>query len=103
MTVFATSHDAGESVDYRVDCGGDAVGILTDTGFVPEPAAAALTGVDLLVLESNHDVEWLRSGPYPYSLKQRILANAATCPTRTPPPLPAAWRSAAPAASFWPT
>ena len=75
VTVFATSHDAGESVDYRVDCGGDAVGILTDTGFVPEPAAAALTGVDLLVLESNHDVEWLRSGPYPFSLKQRILGQ----------------------------
>lgn len=75
VTVFATSHDAGESVDYRVDCGGDAVGILTDTGFVPEPAAAALTGVDLLVLESNHDVEWLRSGPYPLSLKQRILGQ----------------------------
>lgn len=75
VTVFATSHDAGESVDYRVDCGDAAVGILTDTGFVPEPAAAALTGVDLLVLESNHDVEWLRSGPYPYSLKQRILGQ----------------------------
>ena len=73
VTVFATSHDAGESVDYRVDCGDAAVGILTDTGFVPEPAAAALTGVDLLVLESNHDVEWLLSGPYPYYLKQRIL------------------------------
>ena len=64
VTVFATSHDAGESVDYRVDCGDAAVGILTDTGFVPEP-----------VLESNHDVEWLRSGPYPYSLKQRILGQ----------------------------
>ena len=75
VTVFATSHDAGESVDYRVDCGDAAVGILTDTGFVPEPAAAALTGVDLLVLESNHDVEWLRSGPYPYSLKRRILGD----------------------------
>lgn len=75
VTVFATSHDAGESVDYRVDCGDAAVGILTDTGFVPEPAAAALTGVDLLVLESNHDVEYLRSGPYPYTLKQRILGR----------------------------
>lgn len=75
ITVFATSHDAGESVDYRIDCGGEAVGILTDTGFVPETAAAALTGVDLLVLESNHDVDWLQSGPYPYSLKQRILGQ----------------------------
>lgn len=75
VTVFATSHDAGEGVDYRIDCGGESVGILTDTGFVPEPAAAALTGVDLLVLESNHDVEWLLSGPYPYPLKQRILGR----------------------------
>lgn len=75
VTVFPTSHDAGESVDYRIDCGGASVGILTDTGFVPEPAAAALTGVDLLVLESNHDVEWLLSGPYPYPLKQRILGQ----------------------------
>ena len=90
VTVFATSHDAGESVDYRIDCGGEAVGILTDTGFVPEPAAAALTGVDLLVLESNHDVEWLLSGPYPYPLKQRILGrrghlsneDAAACARR---------------------
>lgn len=75
VTVFATSHDAGEGVDYRIDCGGESVGILTDTGFVPEPAAAALTGVDLLVLESNHDVDWLLSGPYPYPLKQRILGR----------------------------
>lgn len=75
VTVFATSHDAGESVDYRIDCGGESVGILTDTGFVPEPAAAALSGVGLLVLESNHDVEWLLSGPYPYPLKQRILSQ----------------------------
>ena len=35
----------------------------------------ALAGVDTLVLESNHDVEWLRSGPYPYSLKARILGD----------------------------
>ena len=40
-----------------------------------EKAEAALAGVDTLVLESNHDVEWLRSGPYPYSLKARILGD----------------------------
>ena len=74
VTVFRTSHDAAQSVDYRVD-GSAAVGFLTDTGFVTPEAEAALAGVDTLVLESNHDVEWLRSGPYPYSLKARILGD----------------------------
>ena len=73
VRVFATSHDAAGSVDYRVDDTDGSVGILTDTGYVTESAFAALRGVALLVLESNHDVEWLRSGPYPYYLKERIL------------------------------
>ena len=43
------------------------------TGFVTDEAAETLTGVDLAVLEANHDVETLQSGPYPYYLKRRIL------------------------------
>ncbi|MBP3493510.1 MAG: MBL fold metallo-hydrolase [Oscillospiraceae bacterium] len=74
VTVFPTSHDSRESVDYRVDCPDGSIGILTDTGYVTDEAADALTGVELLVLESNHDVDWLRSGPYPYYLKERILS-----------------------------
>ena len=74
VTVFRTSHDAAQSMDYRID-GSGSVGILTDTGYVTPEAEAALAGVDTLVLESNHDVEWLRSGPYPYSLKARILGD----------------------------
>ena len=73
ITVFPTSHDAAESIDFRVDHGGAGVGILTDTGFVTPEAEQTLAGVDLMVLESNHDEEWLLSGPYPYYLKQRIL------------------------------
>ena len=65
VTVFPTSHDAAESVDYRFDCGGSAVGVLTDTGCIPPAAEDILRGVGLMVLESNHDVEWLLSGPYP--------------------------------------
>lgn len=75
VTVFPTSHDAAESIDFRFDCGGAALGILTDTGCVTPEAEQALQGVDLLVLESNHDEDWLLSGPYPYYLKQRILGN----------------------------
>ena len=70
---FRTSHDAADSVDYRIDAPDGALGALTDTGFVTDEAADALTGVDALLLEANHDEEMLRSGPYPYHLKQRIL------------------------------
>lgn len=73
ITAFPTSHDAAGSCGYRFDGPDGAVGILTDTGFVTDEAAAVLPGVDLAVLETNHDVETLQSGPYPYSLKRRIL------------------------------
>lgn len=74
VTAFATSHDAAQSMGFRID-GSGSVGILTDTGYVTEETAAVLPGVETLVLESNHDVDMLRSGPYPYYLKQRILGG----------------------------
>ena len=64
---------ARESIDFRIDSEEGSVGILTDTGYVTDEAREALCGVELLVLESNHEPEWLRSGPYPYPLKKRIL------------------------------
>jgi len=72
---FRTSHDAADSVDYRIDGPDGSVGALTDTGCVTDAAAEALAGVDALLLEANHDVETLRCGPYPYYLKQRILSR----------------------------
>ena len=71
VTAFPTSHDAPGSCGFRV---GD-VGFLTDSGYVTEEAEEVLTGVPLLVLEANHDVETLLSGPYPYYLKERILGR----------------------------
>lgn len=73
ITALATSHDCAESAAYRVDTPDGALGYLTDTGFICQETADALLGAELLVLESNHDVETLRSGPYPYQLKQRVL------------------------------
>ena len=71
VTAFPTAHDAPGSQGYRIG----PVGFLTDTGYVTEEAEQALEGVSLLVLEANHDVETLRSGTYPYYLKQRILGS----------------------------
>ena len=75
VTAFPTSHDGHGGVDYRFDCGGASAGALTDSGYVTDEARRVLSGVELLLLESNHDVERLRSGPYPYQLKARILSD----------------------------
>ena len=75
ITVFPLSHDAAGAVDYRVDCGGASFGALTDTGYVTEEARQALCGVELLLLESNHDLTLLENGPYPYPLKERIAGR----------------------------
>ena len=75
ITSFPTSHDAPGACGFRLDTAGGSVGILTDTGYVTDEAASVLSGVDLAVLEANHDVETLCSGPYPYYLKQRILGD----------------------------
>ena len=74
VTSIPTSHDIPGATGFRVDAGGCSFGLLTDTGLLPVEAQALL-GVDLLVLESNHDVETLWSGPYPYALKRRVLGD----------------------------
>ena len=69
---FATSHDAEGSMDFRFDSPTASAGILSDTGYVTAEAEEVLDGVELLLLESNHDIYRLQTGPYPYPLKQRI-------------------------------
>ena len=73
MQPIPTSHDAPGSCGWRLDTESGSVGFLTDTGYVTDEALDLLPGVDFVILESNHDVESLCSGPYPYYLKQRIL------------------------------
>nr|WP_319487987.1 MBL fold metallo-hydrolase [uncultured Caproiciproducens sp.] len=73
---FHTSHDSAESVGYRVQThDGRSIGFSTDLGFLSDAVRCELTGADLVVLESNHDIGMLKNGPYPYPLKQRILSN----------------------------
>lgn len=71
---FKTSHDAHASVGFRIRNGLAAIGFATDLGCVDEIVERALEGCDLLYLESNHDEEMLRKGPYPYFLKRRIAS-----------------------------
>ena len=72
---FRTSHDAKESVGYRIESSDGSLAVLTDTGFITDDAHDAALGADMLLLESNHDVIMLKNGDYPYYLKQRILGE----------------------------
>lgn len=73
---FPTSHDAAESVGYRLTgADGSVFAIATDTGCVTEAMLAALIGADMVMLEANHDEAMLRRGPYPPALKRRILSK----------------------------
>ncbi len=47
----------------------------TDLGYIPPNVKAQLQGMNLLLLESNHDLEMLRDGPYPWAVKQRVLSR----------------------------
>ncbi len=76
---FKTPHDSLMSVGYRIDFtdadGAHAIGLATDIGYVTDKIASSLLGCEAVVLESNHDVEMLKEGRYPYDLKKRILSK----------------------------
>jgi len=69
---FPTPHDAPGSVGFTVDDGDARLGLCTDLGDPAAHVAEALSEVDSLYLEFNHDLEMLRHGPYPDRLKRRI-------------------------------
>lgn len=74
ITAFSTSHDTEQSVGYRIE-GSARLGYCTDTGCVTTGMQEYLPGCDAVVLEANHDVDMLRAGPYPWSLKRRVLSD----------------------------
>jgi len=69
------SHDAVDPVAYRFRSGQKRTAIVTDLGFYNDYIVEGLEGLDVLMIESNHDVNMLQVGPYPYPLKQRILGD----------------------------
>jgi phosphoribosyl 1,2-cyclic phosphodiesterase len=72
---FAVPHDANEPTAFRVSVQGLRITQLTDVGHLPDSVAENLMGADCLILESNHDLEMLRVGPYPWVLKQRLMGR----------------------------
>lgn len=73
---FAVPHDAREPIGLVVeDRAGRRIGVAGDLGTASRLAWAHLAELDVLVLETNHDLEMLRNGPYPWPLKQRVAAR----------------------------
>lgn len=72
---FSTSHDCADSNGFKVTMNGVSFALATDLGYISEEVASALCGCDAVVIESNHDVRMLQTGPYPYMLKRRILSD----------------------------
>jgi phosphoribosyl 1,2-cyclic phosphodiesterase len=72
---FRVPHDAAEPVAFSVSCNGVKMTQLTDIGYLPDDVSLNLNGSHILILESNHDLEMLRIGPYPWNLKQRLMGR----------------------------
>jgi hypothetical protein len=75
VSPFTIPHDAADPVGFVFRAEGIRMACATDLGYIPPNVKAQLKGVDLLLLESNHDLEMLRDGPYPWSVKQRVLSR----------------------------
>jgi len=75
VTAINISHDANEPVCYRFEDKASACAIVTDLGFFDKRTTDSLQNLDAAIIEANHDIRMLETGPYPYPLKMRIAGN----------------------------
>jgi len=75
ITPFTIPHDAADPCGFVFSSEGVRMAVATDLGYMPPNVKAALKRIDVLLLESNHDLEMLKDGPYPWSVKQRVLSR----------------------------
>lgn len=72
---FGVSHDAVDPQFYEMHHAGHSFAIVTDTGYVSERVEGVIKDAESILMECNHDTEMLRMGPYPWTLKQRIMSD----------------------------
>ena len=75
ISSFTIPHDAADPVGFTLCAQGIKIAIATDLGYVTDSRRVHLRNSDLVLLESNHDLEMLRVGPYPWSVKQRVMSR----------------------------
>ena len=72
---FTIPHDAADPVGYTLTAEGIKIAVATDLGYITDSLRVHLRSSDLVLLEANHDLEMLRVGPYPWSVKQRVMSR----------------------------
>jgi phosphoribosyl 1,2-cyclic phosphodiesterase len=75
VSAFSIPHDAADPVGFTFTADGAKLAIVTDLGYLPGLVKHHLRGADCLILESNHDLEMLKVGPYPWHIKQRVMSR----------------------------
>ena len=75
VSPFSIPHDAVDPLGFTFRTNGTKVSIVTDLGYLPELVKVHLRNSDCLMLESNHDLEMLKVGPYPWHVKQRVMSR----------------------------
>ena len=75
VNVIKTSHDTDDSVGYIINNEGKSIVYITDTGYINRKYFDLLKNRNIYIMESNHDVEMLNNGKYPFELRQRILSD----------------------------
>ncbi len=72
---FSLPHDAVDPVGFSFTAQGLKIAVVTDLGYIPDSIRFHVRGADVLLLESNHDLEMLKVGPYPWFVKQRVMGR----------------------------
>jgi len=72
---FTIPHDAADPCGFTFIASGVKVAVVTDLGYMPANVKESLRACDGLMIESNHDLEMLRNGPYPWMVKQRVMSR----------------------------
>jgi len=75
VSAFAIPHDAADPVGFTFRSNGSKLALVTDLGYMPNHVKVHLRDADCLILESNHDLDMLKVGPYPWVVKQRVLSR----------------------------
>jgi phosphoribosyl 1,2-cyclic phosphodiesterase len=75
VSPISIPHDAADPLGFTFRANGVKVAIVTDLGYLPELVKFHLRDSDCLMLESNHDLEMLKVGPYPWHVKQRVMSR----------------------------
>ena len=75
INVIKTSHDVVDSVGYVIEGDNRSIVYITDTGYINSKYFPILSNREVYIMESNHDIEMLNTGPYSFALRQRILGD----------------------------